>query len=296
NYPIMLEELDLIDEDDQIAHLVQLNPEDGKSYDPELTLNIFKYDPEFEKNEAEYDDIRKEIIGDADDEGGDGGDNDEEADDENEEEKRAAETTAGVVILDMTEQDIVAFRRNVYLTIQSSLDFQEAAHKLIKYELKPQLENELCHMIVDCCAQQRTYQSFYGLLAERFCRLRKEFQETFEQIARDTYNAIHRFDHTKLQNMAKFVAHLLITDAISWEVFSEIKLTEQDTTSAGRIFIKILFLELVEKMSLVTTYKRCNDPTLQTAMEGLFPRDNPQNTRFAINYFSLIGLGALTLT
>jgi len=60
--------------------------------------------------------------------------------------------------------------------------------------------------------------------------------------------------------MAKFVAHLLITDAISWEVFSEIKLTEQDTTSAGRIFIKILFLELVEKMSLVTTYKRCNDP------------------------------------
>jgi len=50
------------------------------------------------------------------------------------------EATAGVVILDMTEQDIVAFRRNVYLTIQSSLDFQEAAHKLIKYELKPQLE------------------------------------------------------------------------------------------------------------------------------------------------------------
>lgn len=40
----MLEELDLIDEDDQIAHLIQLNPEDGKPYDAELSLSklIFK--------------------------------------------------------------------------------------------------------------------------------------------------------------------------------------------------------------------------------------------------------------
>jgi pre-mRNA-splicing factor CWC22 len=43
-------------------------------------------------------------------------------------------------IVDMTEQDLVAFRRNVYLTIQSSLDYQEAAHKLIKNELKPKME------------------------------------------------------------------------------------------------------------------------------------------------------------
>lgn len=73
-------------------------------------------------------------------------------------------------------------------------------------------------MIVDCCAQQRTYENFYGLLAERFCRLRKEFQEAFERIARDTYNTIHRFEITKLRNMARLVAHLLSTDAISWEV------------------------------------------------------------------------------
>lgn len=73
-------------------------------------------------------------------------------------------------------------------------------------------------MIVDCCAQQRTYEKFYGLLAERFCRLRKEFQEAFERIARDTYNTIHRFEYNKLRNMACLVAHLLSTDAISWDV------------------------------------------------------------------------------
>lgn len=109
----MLDELDLIDEDDQIAHLIQLNPEDGKPYDPELTLSkfflliqfysifftdIFKFDPEFEKNELEYEEIRKEIIGDADDEEeaeGEGGEEGEEGG-EDEEKLKAAESKSNL--------------------------------------------------------------------------------------------------------------------------------------------------------------------------------------------------------
>jgi len=34
--------------------------------------------------------------------------------------------------------------------------------------------------------------------------------------------------------------------------------------------------------------------SMQFAFEGLFPRDNPKNTRFAINFFTSIGLGGLT--
>lgn len=43
-------------------------------------------------------------------------------------------------IMDNTETNLVAFRRTVYLTIQSSLDFQEAIHKLLKMEIKPGME------------------------------------------------------------------------------------------------------------------------------------------------------------
>ena len=38
----------------------------------------------------------------------------------------------------------------------------------------------------------------------------------------------------------------------------------------------------------------CNCRTLTEYFDGLFPRDNPKNTRFAINYFTSIGLGGLT--
>jgi len=33
--------------------------------------------------------------------------------------------------------------------------------------------------------------------------------------------------------------------------------------------------------------------TLQPYFEGLFPRDNPRDTRFSINFFTSIGLGGL---
>ena len=39
---------------------------------------------------------------------------------------------------------------------------------------------------------------------------------------------------------------------------------------------------------------RTRDATMAEAWEGLMPRDNPRDTRFAINFFTSIGLGALT--
>lgn len=41
------------------------------------------------------------------------------------------------VIIDTTETNLMTLRRTIYLTIQSSLDFEECAHKLIKMQLKP---------------------------------------------------------------------------------------------------------------------------------------------------------------
>lgn len=42
-------------------------------------------------------------------------------------------------------------------------------------------------MILDCCAQQRTYEKFFGLLAQRFCNLNRKYQLPFEELFKDTY-------------------------------------------------------------------------------------------------------------
>jgi pre-mRNA-splicing factor CWC22 len=75
-------------------------------------------------------------------------------------------------------------------------------------------------MILDSCAQQRTYERFFGLLGQRFCLLKKEYIECFEKVFQDQYEIVHRLENVKLRNVAKFFAHLLVTDAISWGVRS----------------------------------------------------------------------------
>ncbi|KAL1231738.1 Pre-mRNA-splicing factor [Trichinella pseudospiralis] len=280
--PPIIEGLDLVEEDDEITHTISLEDE----FDNEDLLNVFQFDPDFQKNEEKYEEIRAELLG-----SDESGDEEEEEDAEAEDESENKTTK----IVDMTETNLVAFRRTVYLTIQSSLDFQEAITKLLKMEIKPEFELEMCHMILDCCAQQRTYEKFFGLMAERFCILKKTYMAHFEQMFRDIYSTVHRFELTKLRNTTKMFAHLLYTDAISWTVLSVIKLNEDETTSSGRIFIKILFQELAEYMGLDNLYERIEDATLQPAFEGLFPRDNPRHTRFSINFFTSIGLGGLTI-
>ena len=47
-------------------------------------------------------------------------------------------------------------------------------------------------------------------------------------------------------------------------------------------------------MQLENLNKKLKEPEIKEFVEGLFPKDHPKNTRFAINFFTSIGQGALT--
>ncbi|KAF2592602.1 hypothetical protein F2Q70_00044362 [Brassica cretica] len=52
--------------------------------------------------------------------------------------------------------------------------------------------------------------------------------------------------------------------------------------------------ELSEYLGIRLLNERLQDPTMQESLESIFPKDNPKNTRFAINFFTSIGLGGIT--
>ncbi|XP_057874037.2 uncharacterized protein LOC131080005 [Cryptomeria japonica] len=288
-HPAVRAELDLVEQEDQLTHEVFLEDE----LDQEAGLDVFKPDPEFLEHETAYEKLKKDILGDAsldEPEGeNDSGDQSDDDDDDDEEEVEEA-----LRIQDETETNLVNLRRTIYLTIMSSFDFEEAGHKLLKIKLEPGQEMELCIMLLECCSQERTYLRYYGLLGQRFCMINKIYQEFFDKCFVQQYSMIHRLETNKLRNVAKFFAHLLGTDALPWHCLAYIRLTEEDTTSSSRILIKILFQELAEQLGIVLLNERLNDPTMQESYDSIFPKDNPKNSRFAINFFTSIGLGGIT--
>ena len=153
---------------------------------------------------------------------------------------------------------------------------------------------ELVNMVIECCSQERSYLTFYGLVSERFCKLNRVWNEPFERAFETCYDTIHRYESNRLRNIARLFGHLLANDAISWTVLQAIEMNEDDTTSSSRIFVKIMMQEVTESMDLPTLSERFADPEIKTLCTGMFPLDNPKNTWFSINYFTSIGLGALT--
>ncbi|KAG5566250.1 hypothetical protein RHGRI_002003 [Rhododendron griersonianum] len=287
-YPAVRKELDLVELDDQLTHEISLQEEE---LDPENALDVFKLDAEAVANEERYEQLKKTILGDksvdeADSVAGSGDEDGEDSDIEDDEEQ--------MKIKDETETNLVNLRRTIYLTIMSSVDFEEAGHKLLQIKLEPGQEMELCIMLLECCSQERTYLRYYGLLGQRFCMINKIHQENFEKCFVQQYSMIHRLETNKLRNVAKFFAHLLGTDALPWHVLAYIRLTEEDTTSSSRIFIKILFQELSEHLGIRLLNERLSDPTMQDYFESIFPKDSPRNSRFSINFFTAVGLGGIT--
>jgi pre-mRNA-splicing factor CWC22 len=277
-------ELDLVNDEDKNIHQIGLDDE----LDGEDTIDLFRYEPTYDENENLWLEMKSEILGDQ--QGAQEGEIREEVHEQMED----VPVDENEGIKDLNEVDLQKLRRTIYLTIISSIDFQECCHKLLKLNMREGQEMELVSMIIQCCIQERTYLRFYGLLAERFCLIKEVYKQNFETQFEAQYLKIHRLETNKLRNLAKLFAHLLYTDAIDWTVFKSIKLTEEDTSSSSRIFIKIIFQELSEHMGLDKLNDRLQDPSQREKFLGVFPRDNPKNTRFSINFFTSIGLGALT--
>ncbi|KAG9442492.1 hypothetical protein H6P81_018346 [Aristolochia fimbriata] len=147
---------------------------------------------------------------------------------------------------------------------------------------------ELCIMLLECCRQVQNYDPYYGRLGQRFCMISKVYQENFEKCFVQQYSTIHQLVTEKIRNVvAMFFAHLLGTNSLPWHVLAYIRLTEEDTTSSSRIFIKILFQELSENLGIRLLNERLTDP--ETTED-----DDPKSARFSVNFFTSIGLGGIT--
>jgi pre-mRNA-splicing factor CWC22 len=272
-------ELDLIHSKDQIAHYITL---DDETLNAQEDLNFFSFDPKFAENESYYEELKKELAPQP------------VTSAQNEEIlPEVLERKPESKVVDNTGSALTELRKVIYLTIMSCVDFEECGHKLLKLNIPIGFELEVCNMIVECCSQERTFLKYYGLLAERFCKLNLVWTELFTNCFQLVYSTIHRLETNKIRNVAKLFSHLLTSEALPPNLLSCITLSEDETTSSSRIFIKFLFQDLHEHYGMLELKKWVHShlPTFP----GLFPLESDRNVRFAYNFFVAIDLEPIVL-
>jgi pre-mRNA-splicing factor CWC22 len=291
-FPGIIEQLDLLDEDDQLTHEVDLMAKDIKG---EEVTNVFHaQSPEdWERDNKAWEKLSAKLLGKESDDDDD--DDDDDSDSSSDSDGAPAVEQKTTEIKDNTAQDLVNLRRNIYLVIQSSLGFEECVHKILKLQMNEGDEKEIVTMLIDSCAMQKSYDKFFTLIMERLARLKPDiYVPLCDNAFLSQLDSAHRLETNKLRNIAKFFSHLMYTDAVTWSLLAHLELTESGTTSSSRIFIKILFQDLSENLGAKKLHARMKDEELQPYVRGLFQEGNVKDMRFCINFFSAVGLGFLT--
>ncbi|CAI9770402.1 unnamed protein product [Fraxinus pennsylvanica] len=281
-HPAIIDELDLVEVEEQVTHVVSLLHE----IDPETSVDVFRADMIFEESENHNEDVKSFVL-----------DEDSESDE--------VSSRAMLIIenndfdtndsQDEADTDIAVLRKTICRHIMSSRNYEEVGHKLLGIKLQTRQEMEICNMLLECCCQDRTYFRYYANIAHTLCMIIPTYCRNFEECFVYECSIVHQLEvNYKLRNMTKFFAQLLGTNLLSWHVLGYIHLSEDDANSSLHIFIKILFQELSEMLGNHLLKERLNNPELQRSLVSIFPKDNPRNLRFSVNFFTSIGLGFLT--
>lgn len=258
-------------------------------------LNSFQFDHHYEEGESEYAEWleENEFVSTIE------GDIEQYERDSQAEQDSQPESSEGVT--DYTDAELIQTQKTIYLIMMSSMLADEGVHKLLRVQKQQQIDNDvLIDMIVKCCAQEKTYSKYFGVVGEKLCAMNEGWHQAFIGQFREKYDKIYQYEGAQLRNIGKFFGHLLAADVLDpLQTLGCIIMTEHDTTSAGRVFIKFLFQALLEEMGISEVQKLIQDKEVRNHITGMFPvvnatyRDRDQ-LFFSINFFTAIGLGILT--
>ncbi|KAL0207834.1 hypothetical protein P9112_010421 [Eukaryota sp. TZLM1-RC] len=185
------------------------------------------------------------------------------------------------------DENLAVFKRDVYITITSSISAEETCHKLLKLQFPKENLNptfHLCKMILDTCQNFGIFNRVFSLIGRRLCYLpatRRQCQQSFAEILKDEYLSGRQIEINKVINIAKFFGNLLTPGeaTFSMSFLNFIELNPRSTTAQQRIFLKYLFQELIDTWGRSEIVRVFESPTFQSECSGLFP-DNLSDLKY----------------
>lgn len=102
-------------------------------------------------------------------------------------------------------------------------DYLDAYEKLLHLGLKGQQEQEIINVILHCCLQEKKYNPFYAVLAQKFCECDRKYQMTIKCSVWDKLKALTECSANQLANLSKLLIHLFLEKGLPISTLKVIK-------------------------------------------------------------------------
>ncbi|XP_048866598.1 nucleolar MIF4G domain-containing protein 1 isoform X2 [Brienomyrus brachyistius] len=121
-------------------------------------------------------------------------------------------------------------RKSIFCIVMTSEDYLDAFEKLLRLGLKDQQEREIIRVLLDCCLQERLFNAFYIVLADKFCAHDRRFQMTLQFTLWDKFKELQNMSSTVFSNLVQLVIHVLQKKTLSISILKVIEFGELDKT------------------------------------------------------------------
>ncbi|XP_011313367.1 nucleolar MIF4G domain-containing protein 1 isoform X2 [Fopius arisanus] len=162
-------------------------------------------------------------------------------------------------------------RKNIFCILMTAEDFMDAFEKIQHLGLKDQQAREIIYILVDCCLQEKMFNPYYAVLAQKFCDFDRRNQMTLQYLIWDKLKALEGYSNIQLRNFAKFLSHLFLEKGLPLSVLKVVEFGQLDKPTMRllrQIMLNLLMSDNTEKC--LEAFQRISASSqLQIFREGL---------------------------
>lgn len=139
-------------------------------------------------------------------------------------------------------------KRVIFCIIMGGVDCEDAFEKLCRGSmLQNRSERDTVRVLMECCGNEKSYNKYYGHLANRICEYQPQCKFSLQLAYWDAFKQFDSMDARKAANLAKLLFHLVATHQ-TLKLMTVIKALEidEDMEEAGMIFLTILLSDIME--------------------------------------------------
>lgn len=135
-------------------------------------------------------------------------------------------------------------RRDIFVVMMSSMDPIDAYERLTRLDLRGKQDREIIKVAMECCGQEKSYNSFYTELACILCEQNRQHKSTFQFAFWDAFKTLSEdnFSDRRAINLARLLGGLIASFHISLSILKVLDMSELSDRMI--LFLATLFLAI----------------------------------------------------
>lgn len=131
------------------------------------------------------------------------------------------------------------------MAVMNAEDYLDALQSILKLKINRKQNTDVAVVLVECCAQEQTFNKFYVFLIEKLIEIRKEMKFCVQYSLWDHFKLLENYTLRKICNLAKISGFLVQKKVLGLGVLKGLDLDEKNQHHF--LFMKTFLKSFLEK-------------------------------------------------